>query len=159
MLPNKSQKTVVQALAAMLSQIQYEGFMVRRVHSDRGREFNNSGVHRLCGQRNLFQTFTQGDDPKQNGRVEGFHARLKSKTRTLLKGSPVQVSDWPYATRTAQASLLSQALRRFGRDVLSPLPFGTHVRARTRSWERDLWADRVQDAIVWPPLLRLVRDM
>ena len=151
MLPNKSQPTVVQALAAMLSQIQYEGFMVRRVHSDRGREFNNSGVHRTCTQRNMFQTFTQGDDPKQNGRVESFHARLKSKTRTLLKGADVQLTDWPYAMRTAHASLLAQALRRFGREVLDPLPFGTQVRVRTRSWERDLWSARVQDATVLAP--------
>ena len=150
-LPNKSQQTVVQALAAMLSQIHYEGFMVRRLHSDRGREFNNSGAHRLCGQRNLYQTFTQGDDPKQNGRVEGFHARLKNKTRTLLKGMDVQVSDWPYAMRTAHAALLAQALRRFGRDVPSPLPFGTQVKVRTRSWERDVWSDRVQDAMALAP--------
>ena len=150
-LPNKSQTTMVQALAAMLSQIQYEGFMVRRVHSDRGREFNNSGVHHLCGQRNLFQTFTQGDDPQQNGRIEGFHARLKNKTRTLLKGVEAQSSDWPYAMRTAHASMLAYALRRFGREVPQPLPFGTQVRVRTRSWERDLWSARVQDAMVLAP--------
>ena len=151
MLPDKSQHTVVQALAAMLSQIQYEGFMVRRLHSDRGREFNNSGVHRLCGQRTIFQTFTQGDDPQQNGRIESFHARLKNKTRTLLKRTDVHLSDWPYAMRTAHAALLTQALRRFGRDVPNPLPFGTQVRVRTRSWERDLWSDRVQDAVVLAP--------
>ena len=151
MLPNKCQQTVVQALAAMLAQIQYEGFMVRRVHSDRGREFNNSGVRRLCAQRDVYQTFTQGDDPKQNGRVEGFHARLKGKTRTLLLGSKAQPSDWPYAMRTAHAALLASALRRFGREVPPPLPFGTTVRVRTRTWERDLWSERVQEAVVLAP--------
>ena len=122
--------------------------MVRGVHSDRGREFNNSGVHRLCGQRNLYQTFTQGDDPKQNGRVEGFHARLKGKTRTLLKQAQAPGYDWPFAMRTAHAALLARALRRFGRDAPFPLPFGTQVRVRTRTWERDLWSDRVQEAQV-----------
>ena len=157
MLPNKSQQTVTQALAAMLSQIQYEGFMVRRVHSDRGREFNNAGVRRLCSQRNLYQTFTQGDDPKQNGRVEGFHARLKGKTRTLLKQAKASDCDWPFAMRTAHASLLAQALRRFGREAPLPLPFGTQVRVRTRTWERDLWSDRVQEAQVLAPSVETCR--
>ena len=84
-LPDKSQQTVAQGLAAMMANLNYEGFMVRKLHSDRGREFNNGVVQRLCRQRDVYQTFTQGDDPKQNGRVESYHARLKGRTRTLLK--------------------------------------------------------------------------
>ena len=150
-LPDKSQATVAQGLMAMIAQIGYEGFMLRRLHSDRGREFNNASVHRLCRQRDVYQTFTHGDDPQQNGRVEAFHARLKGKTRTLLKGAGAADPDWPYAMRTAHASMLSRALEKLGRRPCLPLPFGTQVRVRTRSWERDLWSDRVQDAIVLAP--------
>ena len=76
MLSNKSQPTVTQALAAMLSQIQYEGSMVRRVHSDRGCEFNNTGVHRLCGQRNLYETFTRGMTPNKTAALKPFMPAL-----------------------------------------------------------------------------------
>ena len=120
----------------MITHLKYEGFHIRRVHSDRGREFNNSLVHRLCRQRDLYQTFTQGDDPQQNGRVEGYHARLKGKTRTLLKAVPSDPQDWPYAMRTAQATMWAKAMQKFGRPAWHPLPFGTAVKVRTRSWER-----------------------
>ena len=53
--------------------------------------------------------------------------------------------------RTAHASMLSQALAKLGRQPLLPLPFGTRVRVRTRSWERDLWSDRAQDATILAP--------
>ena len=153
MIPNKSQQSVAQALAAMIAHLRYEGFMLRRLHSDRGREFNNGLVQRLCRQRDLYQTFTQGDDPRQNGRVEGYHARLKGKTRTLLKASSADPRDWPYAMRTAQAAMWAKAMQRFGRSAWYPLPFGTRVKVRTRSWERygDVWSDRVQDATVLAP--------
>ena len=153
MLPDKSQQSVAQGLAAMLGHLRYEGFMVRRLHSDRGREFNNGVVQRLCRQRDLHQTFTQGDDPQQNGRVESYHARLKAKTRTILKAASADSLDWPYAMRTAHAAMWAHALGRLGRPTWQPLPFGTQVRVRTRSWEQygDLWSDRVQDAVVLAP--------
>ena len=153
MLPNKSQQSVAQGLTAMLAQLKYEGFMVRRLRSDRGREFNNGVVQRLCRQRDVFQTFTQGDDPQQNGRVENYHARLNGKTRTLLRSVSGDVTDWPYAMRTAQAAMWAQAVGKLGRPGWQPLPFGTQVRVRTRSWERsgDVWSDRVQDALVLAP--------
>ena len=153
MLPNKSQQSVAQGLAAMIANLRYEGFMIRRLHSDRGREFNNGLVHRLCRQRELYQTFTQGDDPKQNGRVEGYHAHLKGKTRTLLKAASADTRDWPCAMRTAQAVMWAKAMQQFGRPVWHPLPFGTNVKVCTRSWERygDVWSDRVQDAVVLAP--------
>ena len=53
--------------------------------------------------------------------------------------------------RTAHAALLACALRRLGRQVPSPLPFGAQVRVRARSRERDLWSDRVQDAVALAP--------
>ena len=48
MLPDKCQQTVAQGLTAMMAHLAYEGFMIRRLHSDRGREFNNGAVQRLC---------------------------------------------------------------------------------------------------------------
>ena len=117
------------------------------------REFNNGVLHRVCRQRDLYQTFTQGDDPQQNGRVESYHARLKGRTRTFLQAASAVPQDWPYAMRTAQASMWTHAMTRFGRSVCPPLPFGTKVRVRTRSWERygNVWSDRVQDAVVLAP--------
>ncbi len=152
-LPNKSQQSVAQALAAMITHLRYEGFMIRRLHSDRGREFNNGLVQRLCRQRDVYQTFTQGDDPRQDGRVEGYHARLKGKTRILLKASSANPRDWPYAMRTAHGAMWAKAMQRFGRAAWYPLPFGTRVKVRTRSWERygDVWSDRAQGAVILAP--------
>ena len=153
MLADKSQQAVSQGLAAMIAHLKYEGFMIRRIHSDRGREFNNGLVQRLCRQREMHQTFTQGDDPQQNGRVESYHARLKAKTRTLLRGASAEAQDWPYAMRTAHAAMWGRALSKLGRQAWQPLPFGTQVKVRTRSWERygDVWSDRVQDATILAP--------
>ena len=152
-LPDKSQQSVARGLAAILRHLRYEGFMVRRLHSDRGREFNNNLAQKLCHQRDVHQTFTQGDDAKQNGRVESFHARLKGQARSLIKAAAASTQDWPFAMRTAQAAMWAKAMHRLGRPSWQPLPFGTRVKVRTRSWERygDVWADRVQDAVVLAP--------
>ena len=159
MLPNKSQQSVAQGLAAMITHLRYEGFMIRRLHSDRGREFKNGLVQRLCRQRDVYQTFTQGDDPQQNGRVEGYHARLKGKTRTLLQAASASPRDWPYAMRTAQAAMWAKAMQKFGRPTWHPLPFGTNVKVRTRSWERfgNVWSGRVQNAVVLAPSVETCR--
>ena len=55
--------------------------------------------------------------------------------------------------RTAQAAMWAHAVVKFGRPAWQPLPFGTQVRVRTRSWERfgDVWSDRVQVATVLAP--------
>ena len=91
--------------------------------------------------------------PQQNGRVESYHARLKARTRTLLKAAAADGLDWPYAMHTAHAAMWAHALEKLGRPTWQPLPFGTRVRVRTRSWERygDVWSDRVQEATVLAP--------
>ena len=71
----------------------------------------------------------------------------------MLKASSAAAIDWPYAMRTAQASMGALARSRLGRPAWQPLPFGTQVQVRTRSWERygDVWSDRVQGATVLAP--------
>ena len=59
LLSDKSQVTVTQALMAMFAQLKYEGFTLRRLHSDRGREFNNHQAHRLCRQRDVLMILSK----------------------------------------------------------------------------------------------------
>ena len=117
MLPQKSQPTVADD--------------VRRVPSDRGRELNNAYVHGVCRRCDLHQTFTQGDDPRQNGRVKTFHARLEARKRALLNATSASFQDWP-STPCAQAGLVCGLVS-------------------YELWDRDLLCDRAQDAEILVP--------
>ena len=68
----------------MEAQLRAMGFEVKRVHSDKGMEFQAGPVQRWATQRGIAWSTTGADDFRRNGRVEATIGRLKSLTTTLL---------------------------------------------------------------------------
>ena len=87
LLSSKSATEVLSATKEILLQVKKLGLVVKRVHSDCGREFVNKGFRALCADRGLICTTTGGDNYKSNGRVEALVGRAKNAVRTMLSAS------------------------------------------------------------------------
>ena len=98
-LPSKAAPVVLDGVTEILTKVKAMGLCVRRVHSDRGREFVNMAMKRYCSHRGLIRTTTSADDFKMNGRCEGMVGRLKAATRTLVAASGIGTDHWAFAMR------------------------------------------------------------
>ena len=144
-LPNKSQAPVQDAIALVMTQIESLGYPIRRLHTDRGREFCNARLRAYCARRGVHKTTGDADDFKSNGRVEGAVSRIKQVTRSLLIDQHLGREYWPLAMLHAAARLRQKALQRVGyHSPPSVLPFGTNVHIKRRSWDRrkDRWSSK-----------------
>ena len=113
-LRDKSGKTVLRAVGEMVMQIHALGMTVRRIHSDRGREFNNDGMKKFCVARSIIKTTTTGDDFKMNGRCESFIGRGKNAVRTLLAAKGLEKRFWSFAFRHHVAKIQNYILEKLG---------------------------------------------
>ena len=69
-LPSRTSSSILSALNRMMAKLNYLGFNVRRLHSDRGAELSGRAVSRWAEEKQILRTFTSGPDWKSNGRVE-----------------------------------------------------------------------------------------
>ena len=65
-----------------------EGFDVRRIHSDRGREFFHHRMKAWCSRHGLHKTYALPEEHQSNGRAEGAIMRAKAKARAILQQKP-----------------------------------------------------------------------
>ena len=80
LLPSKQHGHVLLGIQRMEAQLRAMGFEVKRVHSDKGMEFQAGPVQRWATQRGIAWSTTGADDFRRNGRVEATIGRLKSLT-------------------------------------------------------------------------------
>ena len=154
-IPNKTETSVLDAVALILTQIQALGYQCIRVHSDKGREFANKRLRNFLRLRGIYKTTSEGDDYKGNGRVEGAIRRLKKQARVLLHASQLDHKYWAFALQHAAARQRAITMPRLGGVARSLLPFGTRVFVRRRSWnqKQDRWEARgIQGTILAPSL-------
>ena len=159
-LPSKAAPVVLDGITEILTKIKALGLCVRRVHSDRGREFVNMAMKRYCSHRGLVRTTTSADDFKMNGRCEAMVGRLKSATRTLLAASPGLGADhWAFAMRHVVARAQSDLLRQLGIKTPTLPPFATKVYVKRRSWTSRYqeWEEKVIPATVLCPSTDVAR--
>ena len=133
-LPSKAAPVVLDGVTEILTKIKAMGLCVRRVHSDRGREFVNMAMKRYCSHGGLIRTTTSADDFKMNGRCEAMVGRLKSATRTMLAAAGLGSDHWSFAMRHVVARAQSDLLRQLGIKQPALPPFATKVYVKKRSW-------------------------
>ena len=158
-IPNKTETSVLDAVALVLTQIQALGYQCIRVHSDKGREFANKRLRNFLRLRGIYKTTSEGDDFKGNGRVEGAIRRLKQQARVLLHASGLDHKYWPFALQHAAARQRALAMPRLGGVSRTLLPFGTKVFVRRRTWNQrhKRWDARGIQATVLAPSLEVTR--
>ena len=158
-IPSKTETSVLDAVALVLTQIQALGYQCVRVHSDKGREFANKRLRNFLRLRGIYKTTSEGDDYKGNGRVEGAIRRLKRQARVLLHASGLDHKYWAFALQHAAARQRANAMPRLGGVVRPLLPFATRVFVRRRSWNQknDRWEARGIQATVLAPSLEVTR--
>lgn len=96
---SKNQAEVTEAVASMTARVQadYEGKVVFRLCSDRGKEFGNKTLHHYALQQGLWCTTTEGSDPRANGLAERHVGLIKEKACAMLLDSGLAVGFWPWA--------------------------------------------------------------
>ncbi|CAE8718130.1 unnamed protein product, partial [Polarella glacialis] len=120
---------VLAALQLMKIRLQRLGFVIKRFHSDRGKEFDNRLVGQWCLNCDIYQSFAETEDHKSNGRCEAAVCQTKNKVRTLLLAAGCGPNLWPYAVTYADE-------QQQGSDKSTP-PFGAAVMVRTRKQGRE----------------------
>ena len=158
-IPNKSETSVLDAVALVLTQIQALGYQCIRVHSDKGREFANKRFRNFLRLRGIYKTTSEGDDYKGNGRVEGAIRRLKQQARVLLHASGLDHKYWAFALQHAAARQRATMLPRLGGVARALLPFGSRVFVRRRTWDQrcQRWQARGIQGTVLAPSLEVTR--
>ena len=152
LLPSKDCSHVLLGIQRMEAQLRSMGFEVKRIHSDKGMEFQASSVQRWSSQRGIAWSTTGADDFRRNGRVEAAIGRIKGLTTTLLRSASLPPGDWPYAWRWGVESLLRRTLIDMGgASVKEMLPFGAKMFVKQRSWKAKAHEPKVVEATLLAP--------
>ena len=135
-IERKTHGEVLTAIGRMHARAKAEGFDVRRLHSDRGREYNNKPLRDWCARHAVHKTLAVAEEHQGNGRAEGAIMRVKGKARVILEESESDKSDWPLAAKLAAHELKNVARRRLKIEPQQSLPFNTKVQVISRSERR-----------------------
>ena len=129
-LPSKNRHDVLKAIVGMYLRLRSDGFTVNQIHSDRGGEFCSEALEKWCLSRTILHTYTPGDQPQSNGRVEASVQWIKAEVRRVLHAAGAPFSLWPLAARNVDERL---RLKQVGKQVSLP-NFMTPVLIRKRFW-------------------------
>ena len=138
-VPSKNTADVLHAVGKMYAAARSEGFDVRRLHSDRGKEFFNNPMKTWCTRHGIHKTYALPEEHQSNGRAEGAIMRAKAKIRTILHSSGCGQEEWPLAGRLAAHAFRNSARRRLNMPVLPSVPYNSKVQVLQRSWTRGVW--------------------
>ena len=125
-LKTKNQHEVCHGILSIVNDINARNATksVFRLHSDKGKEFQNAKVSEALNLLGCTQTTTGADDPASNGTSEVLVRKLKHSARQLLcqSGLDNKTFLWPYAVRHAcyllrEPKKKSAKLPRFGSKV------------------------------------------
>ena len=150
-IDRKTHSEVLTAVGRMYARARIEGFDVRRLHSDRGREYNNAALRSWCAKHGIHKTLAVAEEHQGNGRAEGAIYRVKSKARVILEESRAEKTDRPLAAKLGAHELKNEARRKLKMPVQESLPFNTRVQVINRSWHRETWQARTTPAFVKCP--------
>ena len=158
-LTSKASGEVLASTKEILLQVRRLGLVVKRVHTDCGREFVNKGFRALCRDRGFIRTTTGGDNFRSNGRVEALVGRAKNGVRTMLSASTLGSEAWSFAMRHYVARVQWSVVTQLGGRYPRLPPFGTKVFVKQRSWQRvkDEFTEKVVAAKVLCPSLDVAK--
>ena len=86
-LASRREGHVIQATAELYARYRSLQLPIKRVHTDRAKEFMGKGFQRWVANRGLQATWTAGDEPTGNGRAEVEIQNTKNRVRLLGGGS------------------------------------------------------------------------
>ncbi|CAE7283572.1 RE1 [Symbiodinium sp. CCMP2592] len=158
-LASKSAPEVLSATKEILLQVRRLGLVVRRIHTDRGREFVNRAFRGMCRDREIVYTSTTADDFRANGRVEALVGRAKCAVRTYLASSGLGPNMWAFAMRHYAARIRQAVATQLGARLPRLPPFGTKVFVRKRTWQmkKEEFTEKVVAAHILCPSLDVSR--
>ena len=133
MFTNKSTE-IRSAIQEFVLWLRLYNLPVRRVHSDRSKEFMTRQTREWFLQHNILPTFAEPGDKRSNGTAEAGVRMVKSRPRTLLAGSTLPVETWPLAATTACAL---QRAKQLGLQHAALAPLGTKVLAKDRKYHQE----------------------
>ena len=116
-IERKTHGEVLTAVGRMHARAKAEGFDVRRLHTDRGREYNNKHLRDWCARHAIHKTLAVADEHQGNGRAEGAILRIKNKTRTILEEAGSDKIHWPFAAKLGAHALQNEARRKLRMDA------------------------------------------
>ena len=138
-IAKKTQQNVLAAVRKMRAEALNLGFEVRRIHTDRGREYQNAGLRAFCNQHSIVKTLAFAEEHQSNGRVESLIGRVKAKTRVFLEQGEAPTTEWPMAARLAGVVLQNRAREALHMKPRAIVPYNTQVQVVQRSWRRGAW--------------------
>ena len=150
---NKTAKAVAAALHRYVFTV---WGLCREIYSDRGREFCNELMTKLCTDYGIKQLKTSARRPSANGRCERVHRGLNA---TLSKTVMSNQKDWDLVLAAAVAAYnaskhsstgYSPNYLMTGREALSPLDlkFGTPLSVAETTYNPGEYADRLQGKLM-----------
>ena len=125
---------VLPAMDRIVTRMRYMGICVTRIHSDRAKELLSRKFRGWVTQRNMFHSFTAGDDPQSNGHCESEVNQLKRRTRLLLSVAGQNSAQWPQAMRYATEERLRYQMNALGSPVCNMLPYNARVLVKRKRW-------------------------
>lgn len=131
---------MVNAVARIYARCRSLQIPILRVHCDRAREFTSAAFRSWVEGRSMHLTFSAGDEPTGNSRIEREIGVIKGRTRILLKSSHAPINYWPLAARHALEERCRHQLWSLG--IKSPKT--GHNLGSGRPRKVRCWADRVQ---------------
>ena len=125
---------VIKALDTILTKMNYLGVTVRRLHSDRAKELLGERFQSWIAHRNIYHSFTSGDDPQSNGHVESEIHQIKRRTRLLLRLCDQPMDCWPQVIRYVVDERLRTQLSALGSPVTPMPPYWSEVAVKRKRW-------------------------
>ena len=133
-LASRREGHVIQATAELYARYRSLQLPIKRVHTDRAKEFMGKGFQRWVANRGLQATWTAGDEPTGNGRAEVEIQNTKNRVRLLLQSAGLGEDRWPVAVRQASESRFRKQLAGMGLKLPALIPLGTKVLVKTKLW-------------------------
>ena len=124
---SKRQQEIANAVGRMYARIISDGLSVQRVHTDRGREYNNETLRSWCAKFGMHKTLAFAEEHQSNGRAEAAIMQIKGRTRTILQGASAPLSEWPLAAKLAAHELRETARKALKMKPIPSLPYNTEM--------------------------------
>ena len=152
-MQSRATKHVLEAVAKIYSRFRSLQIPILRLHCDRAREFTSAQFRAWVSGRDMHLTFSAGDEPTANSKIEREIGVMKGRVRVLLKSSKAPLSFWPLAARHLLEERFRQQLWSLGVKSPEVLPFGSVVMAKRKTWENrsQPWKWPFQKVRCWGP--------
>ena len=150
---SRATKDIIEGVSKIYGRFRALQIPMYRVHCDRAREFISGDFKRWAASKDMMVTYSAGDEPTNNARIEREIGLVKSRTRLLIKTTASPITWWPLAARHALEERCRSQLLELGVPTPALLPFGAVGVARKKTWfnRSEPWKWPQQRVRCWGP--------